>query len=194
MNGLNVQYFQGLIRQTVTDPRAAAREIMASRLAMPVLWMALALTSVVSAMLLHISLQLLPAETQQLLVGVPGPLDSALLQAGTLLLGAVLAQRIGNWLGGRGTFAEALVLIVWLQTVLAIIQMLQIVALLTVPLASDLLGLVAFGLMFWILSAFVAEMHGFASQGKVLLGIIVALIVLVMLLSVVLVVFFGAGA
>ena len=188
------QTLWALSKQTLTAPRIAARQVLALQLSMQTRWMALALASVLSALLLHFSLSLLPVDEQQMLLGVPAPLESALVQAGLLALMAVLTHQVGRWRGGKGNFADALILIVWWQTILLGFQLVQIATLLIFPLATGLLGLVGLVLVFWLLTSFVAELHGFASAWKVLMGIIATLIGVSILLSLVLLPFMPAGA
>lgn len=183
-----------LAKQTITEPRAAARDVLAMNLPMQTRWMALVLASVLSALLLHVSLTLLPVAEQQMLFGVPSPLQSALVQGGLLIAMAVLVHQVGRWRGGKGNFADALVLIVWWQTFLLGFQLVQIVALLVLPAATNLLGLAGLVLVFWLLTSFIAELHGFSSLAKVLIGIIVTLIGVSILLSMLMLPFMPTGA
>jgi hypothetical protein len=100
---------------------------------------------------------------------------------------------VGRWRGGTGNFADALVLIVWWQTFLLGFQLLQIAALLVLPVATNLLGLVGLVLVFWLLTAFIAELHGFSSPAKVLVGIIATLIAVSILLSMLMLPFMPTG-
>jgi Yip1 domain len=188
-----VQTLWSLSKRTITEPRIAAQEVMAMQLPMQTRWMALVLASVLSALLLHFSLSLLPEADQQMLFGVPGPLESAMMQAGLLVLMAVLTHQVGRWRGGTGNFADALILIVWWQTVLLGFQVLQIMALLVLPIATDVLGLVGLVLVFWLLTSFVAELHAFKSLWKVLIGIILTLIGISVVLSMLMLPFMPIG-
>lgn len=188
------QTLWGLSKRSITKPRAAAHEVLAMQLPMQTRWMALALASVLSALLLHVSLNLLPVADRQMLFGVPAPMESALVQGGLLVLMAILAHQVGRWRGGRGSFADALILMVWWQTVLLGFQLVQIAALLVLPMATNILGLVGLVLVFWLLTSFIAELHGFSSLAKVLVGIIATFIGVSIVLSILLVPFMSIGA
>ncbi len=182
-----------LARHTVSEPRVAARALMSFRLDMQTRWIGLALTSVLSALTLYVSLQFFSPAALLLLPYVPGPFESAVSEAILIVLAAVLAHRIGRWQGGQGSFADALLLMIWLQAILLGIQLLQIAALLVLPPLASILGFVGMGLLLWMLTGFVAELHGFRSLGKVLAGIVVAGVVVLMLVSVLLIPFVSAG-
>jgi Yip1 domain len=171
----SLQALLALAQRSVTDPRSAAGEVMRLSLPMSVRWMGLALTAVLSALLLHLSLGLLPPEELALLPPLPGPIDIALAQAGAMVLTAALAYQIGRWQGGHGLFRDALLLMVWLQAVLVVVQIVQIVVLLILPPLGNVLGLVGLGLLLWMLTAFIAELHGFKSLGMVFLAMVVTI-------------------
>ena len=59
---------------------------------------------------------------------------------------------------------------IWLQFIMALLQAVQLVAVLILPLLAALLGLVGLGLFFWLLTGFVAELHGFRSPMQVFAG------------------------
>jgi hypothetical protein len=76
-------------------------------------------------------------------------------------------------MGGGGGFADALLLAAFLQAIMLVVQLLQIAALLLfAPLAGifSIIGVVVF---LWVLTGFVAELHGFRSLLGVF-GMIVA--------------------
>ncbi|MES2144356.1 MAG: YIP1 family protein, partial [Pseudomonadota bacterium] len=134
-----------------------------------------------------------PVADQQMLFGFPAPFESALAQGGILVVMAVLAYGVGRWRGGRGSFADALILMVWWQAVLLGFQLVQIAALLLFPVATNLLGLAGLVLVFWLLTGFIAELHGFSSPGLVLVGIIATLVAAAILASLLLMPFMSAG-
>lgn len=188
-----VQTVWTLAAITVRHPRLGARQLLSMGLTMQTRWLALGLAAVLSALVLHLSLTLLPTAEEQALFSIPAPFESALAQGGILLLMAFLADRVGRWRGGRGNFADALILMVWWQLILLGFQLVQIVALLVFPVASNLLGLVGLVLVFWLLTAFIAELHGFSSPGMVLVGIIATLLGVSVVLSMVLLPFMSSG-
>lgn len=183
----------GLGQRTLRDPRAGARAVMDLRLPLPVMWTALALTAVMSAILLHVSFALLTPAERGMVPLLPGPFESVVLQSAVIVVTALLAHYLGRMRGGQGSFPEALILMIWLQAILLAFQALQIVALVALPAVTDLIGLLVLGVFMWLLTAFVAELHRFSSMGKVFLGIVGAILAVAMVLSLLLRPFLGAG-
>ncbi len=106
------------------------------------------------------------------------PLIGALVEFGLLGVVAVLTHRIGLLFGGKGTFWDTLTLIVWLNAVMLVLQVVQLVALLALPpLATPIAFFtVLWGL--WAFANFVAELHGFDNPVMVMGGVILTTIVL----------------
>lgn len=188
--------FSGLLKLavlTVQRPRLGARVVLGQDLPMPARWTALAFTAVASALLTHLALALmrLPDGGQMLL---PGPVALALVQFGVMVLTAIAAHRIGRWRGGRGRIEDAVLLMAWLQFILLCLQGIQIVAMIVLPVLADVLGMMGLVLFLWLLTAFVAEMHGFSSLGRVFAGILGSIFALALLLSALLAFAQGAPA
>lgn len=179
--------FSGLLKLallTVQQPRLGARVVMGEDLPMPARWMALAFTAVASALLTHLSLALMMLPDDQMLV--PGPVALAVVQFGVMVVTAVAAHRIGRWRGGRGGIEDAVLLMAWLQFILLCLQGIQIVAMIVVPVLADLIGMMGLVLFLWLLTAFVAELHGFSSLGRVFAGVLGTIFGVALLLSVLL--------
>lgn len=167
-----------VMQMTLQNPRAAARHLMDRQLPLSTVWLVLALMAVVSAVLSTVSLLLAPAQTEasviepNLLAMLQNPLQVAVLQAVVMVIMAMLAQGVGRMFGGRGNFRDGLVLIAWTEALLCLLQLAQIVLLLVSPSLAAAIGLFGMVLFMWVLSNFIAEMHSFASAGKVLFGIL----------------------
>ena len=182
-----------LARLTLKHPRAGARQLMALNLPTPVGWTALGLTAVLSTLLVHLSFAMQPADVQVFFaLAMASPLRTALLQAGFIAVSVVAVTSIGRWRGGRGSFDQALILVVWLQFLLLGVQGVQLVAYALLPVLADLIGLATVALFFWLLTNFVAELHGFNSLGLVFVGVLATLAVMVLGLALVLALFVGA--
>jgi hypothetical protein len=178
-----------LVRETVTDPRGAARRIIAARVPMRARWLALALVVVLSVLLGQITLRLLLAPSGMMGAVLSGPASSILLQAGVLILMAIAAHQVGRWMGGYGTFPDAMLLIACLQGVMVLVQAVQIVALLLLPPLAGIVSLLGFVAFLWILTGFVAELHGFRSMLAVLGMVVVTAFGVAFLLALVLAIF-----
>lgn len=153
----------GLVRETVTDPRAGARTIMAAGLTMQARWLALALVVVLSVFLGQLTIRVLMAPSGMMAAVLSGPASSILLQAGVLLLMAIAAHNVGRMMGGHGNFPDAMLLVACLQGIMVLVQAVQIVALLLLPPLGGIVSLLGFGVFLWVLTGFVAELHGFRS-------------------------------
>lgn len=153
----------GLMRESVADPRAGARRIILARLPMSARWMALALVVVLSVLFGQLTLRLMLGPSGMMGTALGGPVQSLMLQGGVLLLMAGAAYQVGRFMGGGGSFADAVLLIAFLQGVMVLIQLVQIVALMLIPPVAGIFGLVGFAVFLWMLTGFVAEMHGFRS-------------------------------
>ncbi len=183
--------FSGLLKlalMTAQQPRLGARVVLGQNLPMAARWTALAFTAIASALSIHLTLALMPPSEAVL----PGPVMLAILQGGVMLVTAVAIHNIGRWRGGRGRFEDAVLLMAWLQFTMLCLQVVQMAVMLVAPLLADMIGLAGIVLFLWLLTAFVAELHGFSSLGAVFAGIMGTIFALALLLSVVLASVIGA--
>ncbi|MES2434813.1 MAG: YIP1 family protein [Pseudomonadota bacterium] len=182
-----------IMQLTVQNPRAAARHLMGWQLPLSTVWLVMALMAVLSALLSTVSLLLAPDQAEpsmiepSILAMLNNPLQVAFLQAVVMVIMAMLAQGVGRIFGGLGRFADALVLIAWTEALLCLLQLAQIVLMVVSPSLAAALGLFGMVLFVWVLSNFIAEMHSFASAGKVLFGIIGTVLAVSVLLAIALV-------
>jgi hypothetical protein len=188
--------FMGLLtlaRDTISDPRGGARRIMAIDLTLQERWLALLLMAVVSTLLTYLSLALAPQAAQDYLgEAMSSPLSTAGIQAIVLFAGTLAVHRFGQARGGTGSLADAISLVAWLQFILLIAQVAQVVAEILVPPLAQLIGLGAVALFFWLLTNFVAELHGFRSLGATFLGVILGMMALAFVLALLLAPFLPA--
>jgi hypothetical protein len=185
----------GLARLSLEDPRAGMRAVLQQDIPVPARTAALLLMAVISALLMHLGAAFLPPPidpvTQFLMVG---PIRTAIIQWLILAGSVLLIHRVGAAWGGRGSFVDALLVVVWLQIIMLGVQLVQLLALVLVPPVAGVLNLVGLVLFFWLLTSFVAELHGFASRGKVFAGILAAAFGVVLLLAVMMTLLLGPEA
>jgi hypothetical protein len=169
-------------KATMRNPRGMARAIMQMNIPVATGWVALLLMVVVSAVLTSIAVMIVPADPDpqvqadmQMLLG--SPFQLALLQAVVMAVSLLLIHNVGHRFGGTGRFADAVVLLAWIEFLLIGLQAVQIVALLILPPFADIVGLVGGVLFMWLLSKFIAELHGFRSALAVFFGIIATIFV-----------------
>lgn len=191
---LNLQALLALARFTLQSPREGARRVMKAAVPVQARWVALGVTAIVSAMLAHLSIALMPIEFRAQMGQGMSPFVTAVVQAGLMVASVYLVHAVGRWRGGTGSFEDALILMVWLQFILMMLQLLQIVVQVVLPPLSDLVGLISVAVFLWLLSNFVAELHGFRSVGKVFFGILLMIFVFGLLLAFLLFPVIGVGA
>jgi hypothetical protein len=183
-----------LTRYTIEDPRAAARMLMAQNLPGRARWLLFGIVATASTLLTHIGYRLLPHDEPALMdKAFETPLETAVLQAGILLLTVAGIHRLGRWRGGTGSFADALLLIGWLQIVLLCIQVIQIAALVILPPVAEIVGIAGLVLSFWLLTQFITELHGFPSPWRVFAGILAAVFGAALVVAIGLSIFVGVG-
>lgn len=178
-----------LVAETLKNPQAAARRLIAKRVPAQAVWLGLLLVSVMSLIVLQLSLiavgdgqMLNPAGT-----AFRQPVTGTIFQAFSILLIALIMTFTGRICGGKGRFMEALLLVVWLEFILTILAAVQLVGLLLVPMVGIILSVLAIPLFIWLLVSFTATVHGFRNLLLVLLGLIGVFILTAVALAIVLV-------
>lgn len=178
--------FRHLVRLTFRDPEAAAGQLMGLGLPMQARWMALLLAVSVSALMSFGVSSLFPApdgSDAPLLSLVRQPIALAGMQLGAIVIGAGLMTSVGRMFGGTGGFPDALLLAVWIEVVLLIIQAVQILLTLVLPPFAGIMGILAIALFFWLTVRFAKALHGFESVLKVLLAMFGTLLIAGFVLS-----------
>lgn len=176
---LNLPSLLSAARDTVADPRAAARRVIALDLPLQAALTALVLVAVMSTLLAHLSFALMPAEMRAGFEGLmANPVGTAMVQVLAAVVGAMALHRIGRWRGGRGTLPQSAALLAWLQFVMLVVQVAQILAELLLPPLALVLGYAGVAVFFWLLTHFVMELHGFRSAAATFFGILGTMVVL----------------
>lgn len=173
-----------MARDTVSDPREGARRVLAMRVPEGILWQALLLVVVLSVLLTSVGELIVPAPMDPLFpVFAANPLFTAVVQGGLLVVMVYAIHFIGRGLGGRGDFAGALALTVWLQCIMMLLQVAQTLCLILLPPVAGLIGLFGIGLFFWLLSHFVAVLHGYGSVLRTFFGILAWMVGIIFAIS-----------
>lgn len=182
---LTVGNLAGLVRLTLTDPRAAARVVMLQPLPMQGRWAALILTAVLSAFLMQVMTALLPPVTgpDGEVITPVGPFFWAGMVAAGMVLTVMLTHHVGRWRGGQGSLGNAVLLVAWLQFIQLLTVLLQIGLMFVLPIVAPVVEIGGVLLFVWLLVHFIAELHGFRSVGLVFLGVIVTFVAAVFGLS-----------
>lgn len=185
-----------LAQFTLNDPRRGLRTVLNLRLPLQTGVLVLFLIAVLSALISHLQLALMPVVGNPLLDFLMGsPFRSALIQAVGLLLTAGLIHWIGRAWGGTGQLDEAVWAVAWLQVFMLVLQLGELVAIiLFMPQLALMATVVGLAVSCWLVSMFVAEVHGFQSPVKVFFGIVVSTIGISFVLSFLLVGILGPEA
>lgn len=162
-----------LTRLTLQEPRQAAKALLGEGVPMRARTAGLLLVAVLSALFasLQVGSHLADLDPFSRFM-LASPFRAAVFQWMFLALTVILTHRVGRAFGGHGSFADALLVVVWLQLPLLALQVLQLAATLIVPPLAGIIGLGGFALFLWLMTAFVAELHGFRSRGRVFLGLV----------------------
>ena len=184
-----------LTRNSFRDPGLALRQLQSLDLPMQARWMALLVVVALSAILGSLAAKIFPALAEGSL-GIPvlSPMARVILQTGGMVLTAWLIATVGRAFGGRGDFPDALLIVVWLQLILLGFQALQLVVAPIAPAFAGLIGLASFGIFLWLMTTFIAELHGFTSRGMVFLGMTLTALAAGFLLGMLMILFLGPEA
>lgn len=168
-----------LLNRTLRDPQSVARALIGAGLSPEARWTAVALVAVLSVIGLKLALWVTPeaqAAVFSLLadpwLGLPFQILAIVLLAGVM----VMAGRVQ---GGEGGFADALVLVAWIEFVMVIAQALQIVTLLILPPLSLMVSIGSLVLFIWLMVHFTAALHRLPGLGRVLIALIGGFVILV---------------
>jgi hypothetical protein len=104
-----------------------------------------------------------------------GPAATGFIQLLLLVVMVFAIFWIGRSMGGTGSFEETILLVAWLQFIMVCIQGVQAVSLIVLPsLVGSLIGVAGLVIFMWLLTNFIAVLHGFSSLFQVFVMILVA--------------------
>ncbi len=173
-----------LARLSFVDPVAGGKAVIALNPPMAARWALLA-ASIVVAVVLAYALPLLLGQGDAL----PAPFVATGVQGAMNLLAVVMIALVGRQLGGRGRIEDALLLVGWLQALMLVLQLGQLVTLLVLPVAAVGLTMASIGVFLWLLTGFICALHGFTSRFLALLGVVLGALGAAVILSFVLLLF-----
>ena len=181
---MNFDDLKTLAGLSLRDPDRAVAALLGLGVPMSARWMALVLTVTLSALLAWAGTALFPVETGSPVGAlVAQPMTFAGMQMAGLVLAAALMAGVGRLFGGQGNFPDALLLVVWIEFLLLVVQAVQVVLMLVFPAVASILGLVAVGLFLWLAVRFARALHGFQSVALVALGMLGTMLVAGFILS-----------
>ena len=171
-----------LATKSIMDPARSATDVLEIRFPLRIVVEMAVLVVVLSAIAAQVFSSLVPLPEDEsgifFQVSQRFPFYLALFQGAVLGLLAGATFLIGRVVGGTGGFKDTLLLMVWLHFVMLLIQIVQMVATIFLPVFNGILAAISLGLFFWLFVNFVTVLHGFRSKFKVLVGTIVAMFLL----------------
>ena len=184
----------GLAQLTLQDPKQAARVLLAEGVPLRARSAGLLLVAILSA--ITASIQITGREALDPLSAfmLASPIRATIFQWLFLSVSVVLIHRVGRAFGGTGSFADALLIVVWLQVIMLGFQVLQLAVMPLAPAFSGLIGLVSFMIYLWLLTVFISELHGFVARGLVFLAMVITGVAAGFLLVVLLILLLGPEA
>ncbi|MEM0945982.1 MAG: Yip1 family protein [Pseudomonadota bacterium] len=184
---LSLNSLLAMAGRTVQNPREGASEVLSLGIPRDALWMIVMLVVVLSVILNELS-----SIAAVVRGGVPvngpviSPIPFAIMQFVAIFGIAGATHAIGRAMGGTGGFPEALLLTAWLQFVMLLVSVVQLVAALILPGMVGIILVLSLALFLWLLTNFVAVLHGFRSLGQVFVMILVSTFAIAFVLSLVL--------
>jgi hypothetical protein len=169
-------FLQDLLVQTLTNPRHALRRVLEAVPGTDARLLAAGAVIVVSVLVTQVLLLIdPPGPPWDAAVG--GPVRNVAVQAGFLLGAAWAMSGLARWFGGVATFSDAVMAVTWIDFVLLVLQIAQLVLVLLLPFLGLPLAVLTVGLFFWLLTHFTAGLNGFASMGKTFAGVLVTTLI-----------------
>lgn len=173
-----------LARQTMRDPRGGVRRLLAMDLPMEARWIALLLVTVLAVLVTRLSLVFLPPGGEPAFLAlVADPFVGVPVQGLSLLIAVVAIAVIGQRFGGRGGFADALLVVAWVEFLMTVVQTAELLVMLIVPPLGAVLVLAVLAWFVWIVVNAVAELHGFWNLILVFLGLVGGFVAVVFALA-----------
>lgn len=172
-----------MIRESVTEPQETAHRLLALRPRTAVVVQAAVLVAVLDALILGLlggGALMMPTPEGQLALS---PFFHVAVLLASLILSAGALQVGGQILGGKGRFAEALLLVVWLEILTLAIQLATLLASLVLPPLGALIGVLGLAVLLWCVVHFARALHGFAGYGRTIAALLLGAIVVILGMS-----------
>lgn len=175
---------KSLFVETLRDPRAAARGLLAADIPRTAAWMALALVAVISAMLAWFGGVLLGQPEGPF--GSLGPGMLAVLVYSNMVILVFALFWTGRMLGATEDLGRYVVVMAWGQAVASALQVAQLLAILALPGLAGLLTIAMTLYLLWIMLVFLGEAAGHTGIGRTILHLMLAMVGMVIGLTLIL--------
>jgi hypothetical protein len=174
---LDFQTWMRAVWTSIMEPTEMARKAIDLNLPREALWTSLALIAVVNVILLALLQMLSPAP-----IAFQEQAFSLSPFAYTAIIGVFLTMLVlaifytGQMMGGSGTLAGTLVIIVWFQSISLTLEGVQLILVLISPAIASIFGMLSLGALVWCFINFVNVLHGYENLGKSAITVVLALI------------------
>jgi len=176
-----------MVWRSITNPREGAEEILSLGIPPSALGPFLLLVVILSTILGQVSTFLILGTTDIAGSGMLAmPAVTGALQMLVLVVSIYVIHLVGRGFGGTGSVAEAALLMGWLQFIMVCVQAVQVFLTIFAPPVANVVGFAALVLFMWLLTNFIAVLHGFKSLGQVFVMILLSLFVVAFALSIIL--------
>lgn len=169
---------RSLVLQTFTDPRYALRKVLSLVPPHQPRWIAAATVIILTVLLTQVITIIAPPPPGSPWEAMMGdPLRNTATQVVFLLAAAWGMSGFARSFGGVATFDDALMAVTWIEFLLLILQVAQLVVILALPFLALPLAILTLGLFFWLLTHFTAALNGFSSMARTFLGVLGATVI-----------------
>lgn len=173
-----IAVLRSLILQTFTDPRYALRKVLSLVPPHQPRWIAAATVIILTVLLTQIITIIAPPPPESPWEAMMGdPVRNTVTQLVFLLAAAWGMSGLARSFGGVANFDDALMAVTWVEFLLLILQVAQLVVVLALPSLALPLAVLTLGLFFWLLTHFTAALNGFSSMAKTFAGVLAATVI-----------------
>ena len=167
------QALLSIAKQAYREPREAADRLLSLGVPRAALWPAFGVIVLLSVVAGGISDIFAPPPPE---LAIPYP-SMVILIAVVFLSFAAAVWKVGQAMGGKGSFEEAFLVSIFFQVVLLPVQIAQLVLSLIIPPLAVLIGIgiLIFGV--WVNANFIDALHGYASFGRSLAVLVLSSLV-----------------
>lgn len=176
----------GLMGRTFRDPKEGAAEVLSLGIPRESHFMLVMLVVILFTIASSLPALLIGQTGSEAASEGPSVLMTLVMQFGQMVLLIALVQGVGRMFGGTAVIEETTVLMCWLQFVMIFLLLAGFLIMIVSPQLGVFAILLGAGFQMWLLTHFVAVLHGFRSLWPVFFGILGAGFVIAFLLSILL--------
>lgn len=162
---------QKMFVSTLRDPDQAARDLLAMNLPARVVWHVFTLVIVLSVLTFYLTEAMVPTG-----LGIIPPFTMAAMVAMNLAVMSFAFLGTGRALNGQGTLTEVVLLLSWMQAILVVLQLPQLLIALALPSLGSVFSLLVIFYGIWLIVRFVKAAHRFDSIGHAIGSVVLGFV------------------